>query len=117
MAGVREIPATHFEVARSCGARRGLVLRRIVLPGSLPLLFAGVRLSVNAALLATLVAELLTARDGLGERLWFAWQTLQVDELYATLVLVAAVGVALQGGLELAARRLLPWREEASTAR
>ncbi len=117
MAGVREIPAAHFEVARSCGARRGLVLRRIVLPGSLPLLLAGARLSLNAALLAALVAELLTARDGLGERLWFAWQTLKVDELYATTAVVALLGLTLQGTLDLLARRLTPWRDESAPGR
>ena len=117
MAGVREIPAAHFEVARSCGARRGLVLRRIVLPGSLPLLLAGARLSLNAALVAALVAELLTARDGLGERLWFAWQTLKVDELYATTAVVALLGLALQGTLDLLARQLTPWRDDDDAAR
>jgi NitT/TauT family transport system permease protein len=117
MAGVREIPPAHFEVARSCGARRLLVLRRIVLPGSLPLLLASARLSLNAALVAVLVAELLTARDGLGERLWFAWQTLKVDELYATTAVVALLGLSLQGALDLLARRLLPWRDESAPAR
>jgi len=112
MAGVREIPPALFEVAESCGAGSWLVLRRIVVPGSLPLLLASARLALNGALVATLVAELLTARDGLGERLWFSWQTLKVEELYGTLVVVAGLGLVLQALLDGLARRLVPWRVE-----
>src|SRR6266498_379254 len=54
MAGVRQIGPIAFEVARNYGASRRRVFTSIVVPGSLPIVAAGVRIAVNTALLVTI---------------------------------------------------------------
>lgn len=110
VAGVLEIHPLHFEVARNYGAGPRLILTRVILPGSLPLVLAGVRLAVNTALLISIAVELVAAQTGLGAQIWLAWQTLRVAELYASLMVTAAVGMFLNWGLQRLAARLAPWK-------
>ncbi len=114
MAGVREISPRHFEVARSYGASRLKVLTRVVLPGSLPLLLAGTRLALNTALLLTVAVELILTQNGLGSLIWRAWQTLRVEECYASLAVIAVLGFVFNLALDRLAAHLAPWRVERS---
>lgn len=112
MAGVRQIHPIHFEVAHNYGARPYTVLRRVVVPGSLPMVLAGLRLALNTALVITVAVELLTAREGLGATIWLAWETLRTEELYATLVVIAAMGIVFNMLLHALATRLAPWHAD-----
>ena len=44
--------------------------------------------------------------------IWFAWQTLRTEELYASLIVIAALGISLNFLLQLLTARLVPWRVE-----
>jgi NitT/TauT family transport system permease protein len=112
MEGVRQISPIHFEVARNCGASRAKVLTRVVLPGSLPLLLAGARLALNTALLLTIAVELVLTQNGLGSMIWMAWQTLRIDQLYASLLVIAALGIVFNALLQRLSAALVPWQEE-----
>lgn len=111
VAGVKQIPPTYFEVARSYGAGRSSLFTRVVVPGSLPLVFAGTRLSLNVALMLVIAGELLVAQRGLGQALWFSWQTMRIAEVYAWLFVTAALGLGLNLLLNVLSRRAMPWRE------
>lgn len=110
MAGVRQISPVHFEVARNYRARPAKVFTRVVLPGSLPLLLAGLRLGFNSALVVTVAVELLSARTGLGARLWQAWETMRTEELYAALAVTSAIGIGMNYILRRATERMVPWQ-------
>lgn len=112
MAGVRHIQATYFDVAAVYGATRLQMLGHIVLPGSLPFVLTGVRLAFNIGLLVTLAVELVTARRGLGRMIWFAWETFRIEDLYAALAVIAAIGVGVNLVLGWLTARLVPWRAE-----
>jgi NitT/TauT family transport system permease protein len=81
-------------------------------PGSLPLTLAGSRLALNVALLVTIAVELVSAQEGLGEMIWFAWETLRTEELYASLIVIAGLGIGLNMLLQWLSARLLPWKVE-----
>jgi ABC-type nitrate/sulfonate/bicarbonate transport system permease component len=98
-AGVRQIDPVLFDVARSFGARPHQVFARVVLPGSVPALMAGSRLSLISALKTTVGIELIVADSGLGPMIWFAWETFRTDDLYAALVIVALLGFGLNHAL------------------
>ena len=117
MAGVRAINPIYFEVAQNYGASRYNLFSRVVLPASLPLVFSGLRLAANVTLLVTISAEIVMADRGLGSLVWLAWETLRVELLYATLVVIASLGIALTGGLKLIRRAVVPWQVDASVAR
>jgi NitT/TauT family transport system permease protein len=112
MAGVRQISPIHFEVAQNYGASLFKVFTRVIVPGSLPLVLTGTRLALNIALLLTIAVELVAAREGLGEMIWFAWQTLRTEELYASLIVIAALGFSFNFLLQRLTARLVPWRVE-----
>ena len=112
MAGVRQISPVHFEVARNYGASGLKVLTRVVLPGSLPMVLTGLRLSANTALALTIAVEIATAQSGLGALVWLSWQILNIELLYATIVLTAIFGVSVNLLLYWLARRLVPWLPE-----
>lgn len=111
MAGVAQISPIHFEVARNCGASPARILTRVVLPGSLPLLMTGVRLALNTALLLAIAVELVLTRNGLGSMIWLAWQTLRIEQLYASLVVISILGVLSNGLLQLLSAWLVPWQQ------
>ncbi|MFI5167677.1 MAG: ABC transporter permease [Thermoanaerobaculales bacterium] len=115
IAGVRHIAPSLFEVATNYGATRRKVFTRIVLPGSLPMLLTGLRLSFNVALLITIAVELLGAQHGIGALLWLSWQTLRTDSLYAALAVIACVGMSFNAVVTLLAHRLVPWRATEET--
>ena len=109
MSGVRQISPIHFEVARACGASAGRVFRRVLLPGSLPQVLSGLRLSFHAALLITVALEFVAARTGLGATIWLAWQTMRVEDLFAAVAVLALLGAGFNAALARAARLLVPW--------
>jgi len=117
MAGVRQINPIYFEVAQNYGATGIRLFRRVVLPASLPLVFSGLRLAVNVTLLVTIAAEIVMADRGLGALVWLSWETLRVELLYATLVVISSLGVGLTGGLRLIRRAVVPWQADAGVTR
>jgi ABC-type nitrate/sulfonate/bicarbonate transport system permease component len=112
MAGVRQISPIYFEVAENYGASLFKVFTRVVVPGSLPLVLTGARLALNVALLITIAVELVAAQQGLGEMIWFAWETLRTEELYASLVVTAILGISFNLILQRLTARLVPWQVE-----
>lgn len=109
MNSVRGIEPTFLEAAANYGARGLKLFRRIILPAALPGILSGLRIAANTAMTLAITTELLTSRNGLGARIWMAWETLRTENLYATLIVIAAVGLSINLLLALLAQRLMPW--------
>jgi ABC-type nitrate/sulfonate/bicarbonate transport system permease component len=109
MAGVRQLSPVYFEVTRNYGANLWKTLRRVVIPGSLPSILSGIRIAMNLAMVITITVELVSATQGLGVIIWFAWQTMRIEELYASLVVTAVLGILLNLVLYQLSRKLVPW--------
>ena len=114
MAGVVNIDRVYLDVGRNYGARRLDVLRYIALPGALPFIFTGLRLGWGTGLLLIVAAEFISAKSGLGFLIWNSWQTFSVEEMYAGLITVSALGLASFAVLDLLERWLLPWKPDAT---
>jgi NitT/TauT family transport system permease protein len=112
MAGVLQINPIYFEVAQNYGASRWQTFRKVVVPGSLPIVLSGARLALNLSLSITMAIELRFANDGLGTVLWLAWETLRTSLLYATVVILAIMGIVFNWSLIAAKKRLAPWHQE-----
>ncbi len=110
-AGVQQINPIYFDVARNYGAGRLRLFTRVVLPGSLPFMLAGLLLALNLTLVTTIAVEMLTATDGLGAMIWLGWQTMRTTELYVSLLVIALMGIGFSG-LQWLWRRLTPWQVE-----
>lgn len=109
MAGVRSINPVHIELARNSGATTAQLFRRVLLPGSLPMVLTGLRVAANVAFLATIGIEMVAAKTGLGSLLWLSWQLFRIDQLYATLVVIAIVGICLTNLIRALGTRFAPW--------
>ncbi len=71
-AGVRSIEPHLVEAARSLGIRRAMLVREVLFPGALPLIFTGLRLSLQACWTTLVAGELIGAIVGLGHVLYQA---------------------------------------------
>lgn len=109
IAGVLGISPTYFEVARNFGASRWKTFTRVVLPGSLPIVFTGLRLAFGVALLLVVASEFVSAREGIGAMIWLSWQTLRTEKLYAGIMAWAVVGLLSTMALQVVERRLIRW--------
>jgi NitT/TauT family transport system permease protein len=72
-------------------------------------MFAGLRLSLGLALTGEVAAEFVAASNGIGAEIWRSWQIYRIDEMYANIVAISAVGVILSFVLLEVQRRLLSW--------
>jgi len=110
-AGVRGLDPNLPLMARNIGASRMQVLTKIGFPAALPVMFAGLRLSLGVALTGEVAAEFVAATNGVGAEIWRSWQIYRIDEMYANIVAISAVGVILSYVLLEVQRRLLSWDE------
>jgi NitT/TauT family transport system permease protein len=74
------------------------------------MVITGARLSINVAFLITISIELVSATKGLGVMIWFAWETLRTEELYAGLIVIAVLGIGINFILRRLRMHLVPWR-------
>lgn len=114
LTGVLRVDEKLVLMARNMGASRRQILWKIVLPGALPSIFAGIRLAAGLALLGTIAGEFLAASDGIGSMTWQYWQIYQINNMYATLAVIAAMGFLLTTVTLRVQRRYFAWTESAS---
>jgi len=107
--GVRKLPTTYIEVAKTYHARWWNVWFGIALPASMPYLLAGIRLAAGRALLAAVAAEYLLALRGLGYFIRFGVSSYHQNEATVAVLTLGLIGIAINGAVNLATRRLFPW--------
>jgi NitT/TauT family transport system permease protein len=96
MVGIRAVDARLLELARSLRATRRQVLTTLEIPAALPSIFGGLRVGVTLAVVGAIVAEWAGADEGLGVLVNLARGSLfDTPLLFATLLTIAIVGVAL----------------------
>lgn len=117
MAGVRQINPIYFEVTRNLNASVWKTFTSVIVPGSLPVVLSGTRISINVAMVITIAVELVAAQEGLGVLTWFAWQTLRIQVLYATLIVLAALGILINTLLHRVSHTLTPWQSDQADQR
>lgn len=110
-AGVRQIDPIYLDVARAYRIRPVSFYFRVLLPGALPNIYAGIKLSIGIAIVLAVAAEFQLTRVGLGYAIFNAQQLLDVDRLYAALVAVSLLGCLLTYGLDLTERWAIPWKK------
>jgi NitT/TauT family transport system permease protein len=109
-AGVRQLDRGLLEAAMHYGAVGWRLFTKVLLPGSLPWIFTGLRLALGLTLIVVIAVEMVGAETGLGAWLWLSWQTLRVRDMYAGLLVIAALGLTVTYGLEAVRQRLVPWQ-------
>ncbi len=109
--GVRHVDPVLVRAAVSLGAGRQSVIRKVIIPGALPMIFAGFKLGAGISLLVLVAAEIINAKYGLGALINSAGDLMQTTKLMVGLVILSLLGVASAWGLAALERWLIPWKE------
>lgn len=110
--GFRQTPEALREVGRVCGFTARQQVTDIVLPHALPTLFTGLRLGFTKAWLSLVVVELVASSEGLGFLIVYGRQLFQLDLVMAAVIVVGAIGYAIDRALDALERRVRRGAEE-----
>jgi NitT/TauT family transport system permease protein len=108
MVGIRAVDARLLELARSLRATRRQIVTTLEIPAALPSIFGGLRVGVTLAVVGAIVGEWAGADRGLGLLVNIARGSLfDIPLLFATVLTIALLGIALYALVVLAERRLV----------
>jgi ABC-type nitrate/sulfonate/bicarbonate transport system permease component len=93
--GVRGVDPVLINTARTFGYGRLAILRKVILPASMPLILAGMRVSLALGLILVTTAEMMAGTGGLGYLILDMQRSFRVQNMYAWLVILAVLGYAL----------------------
>ena len=114
--GVRTNEAKFLRVARSFGASELKVFISIILPGTVPFIFTGLKYGAGRALLGVVVGELYAATAGVGHMIADAGNTFQTDVVFFGVLMLTASGLATVAVLDRLERRFEKWRPKVGAA-
>jgi ABC-type nitrate/sulfonate/bicarbonate transport system permease component len=111
--GVRTNEARFIQVAKSFGASQWKLITSIILPGTIPFIFTGLKYGSGRALLGVVVGELYASTAGVGHMIAEAGNTFDVDTVFFGVLLFTAAGLAMTSLLNGIERSFDRWRPEA----
>ena len=106
---VRAVDPVLIDTARTFGRGTGAILARVILPASVPMIFAGMRVSLGIALVLVVLAEMMAGTGGLGQLILDMEHSFKVRETFAWLVILAVVGFTLAMLFDWVERRVAFW--------
>jgi NitT/TauT family transport system permease protein len=112
--GVRAVPKSLIEVGKSFVASDAVILRRIVLPATLPYIIAGIRLAVGRAVVAMVIAEFFTTISGLGAIIINSANNFDTATMFVPVVILMVLAVGLNTFIGWIERKIAPWQAEIS---
>jgi NitT/TauT family transport system permease protein len=110
--GVVAVPKTLIEVGKSFVAPDLVILRRIVLPATLPYIMAGVRLAVGRAVVAMVIAEFFTTISGLGAVIINSANNFDTATMFVPIIILMLLAVGLNSLIGFVERTVAPWQAE-----
>jgi ABC-type nitrate/sulfonate/bicarbonate transport system permease component len=113
--GMRQVDRNLLDVGRVFTADRRQRLFTIVLPGSLPFIFAGLRIGTARALGGIIVAEMTASLTGIGRRLVNYGTFFEIDRMFVAIISIGIFGLLLARGLAFIQRRAAPWTHAVRT--
>ncbi|HET7850421.1 MAG TPA: ABC transporter permease [Pseudolabrys sp.] len=96
--------------ARDLGATPQQIMRRVLLPSAIPSIFAGIRLGLGVSIILVVAAEMVVGKVGLGARLYLAGQILETEQVFAVLIVLAALGIIVTKAQDAIDASLGNWR-------
>ncbi|MFE2638415.1 ABC transporter permease [Streptomyces scopuliridis] len=107
--GIRGVDPKLLQLGRSYGLGRRALVREIAVPGAMPTILSGIRYSLGVAWITLVVAETISASDGIGYLAQDARQMLRTDQIVLAIVLYAGAGLFADLLTRLIERRILRW--------
>jgi NitT/TauT family transport system permease protein len=106
-----------LDLVRSLRASRWQVFAKIRFPNALPYIFAGLKLNATMSVTGAIVGEFVASELGLGALIIASGVTLETQSIFASLMLISALGLALYGAVVAVEHLVVPWaqRDDAIT--
>jgi putative hydroxymethylpyrimidine transport system permease protein len=110
--GLRRTEPGLLDLARTMGVRPAAVLWRLRVPAALPALASGLRVAAAVAPIGAVIGEWVGASAGLGYLMLHANGRSQTDLMFAALIVLAGMALALWFAVDLLLRRAIPWQPD-----
>jgi putative hydroxymethylpyrimidine transport system permease protein len=110
--GLRSTDAELVRMMRTLDANRSAIFRRVELPGALPAIFTGARVAATYAAVGAVFGEWSGSSAGLGFVVLQSEPSLDTARIFAAVLILSALALALYGLVSLAERLLIPWHRE-----
>jgi NitT/TauT family transport system permease protein len=107
--GLATIEPELLDVMRSLGATRGQILLKIGLPRSMPYFFASLKVAITLAFVGTIISETVAANSGIGYLMMAATANFDTPLVFAGLVVIAAMGIAMYALFAVVEQRMTFW--------
>ncbi|MFI4999623.1 MAG: ABC transporter permease [Reyranellales bacterium] len=104
------VPRNLIRMGQSFGLPARDIVRKILLPGAMPGILAGFRISSSVALLLLVAAEMIGAQHGIGAFVLTAGNLMQTDQLLAGVVMLSILGLLISTCIGMIERSVLRWR-------
>ena len=98
-----------LDLVRTLKASRWQVLRKIRFPNAVPYIFVGLKLDATMSVIGALVGEFVASERGLGSLIITGGVTMQTASIFASLILISALGLVLYGLVVAVERIVAPW--------
>ncbi|HMS07171.1 MAG TPA: ABC transporter permease [Burkholderiaceae bacterium] len=108
--GLRSVPQDVLDLGRVLRGSRWDFFFKVRLPAALPSILAGLKVAISLALVGAIVGEFVASQKGLGYVILTAQGTFDTTRVFAAVILLALLGLALYGALAWVERRLTAWR-------
>ncbi|AIQ60103.1 ABC transporter permease [Paenibacillus borealis] len=109
--GIRSVDEKLFEVAKVLQYNRRSLITKLIVPASLPNILLGIRLSLGAAWLGLVVAEMMGSSEGVGFLIMDARYFSITSLVFVGILIFAIVGKLTDSLVKLLEKRLLRWRD------
>lgn len=109
--GVENLAKIYHDVAKVYSISLKNKIFKIIIPGSLPSIFTGLRLAIGYSLVIVVAAEFSGADAGIGYLIWQSWETFSIKSMYAGIFVISAIGFIFAISLEWLERKLVPWKQ------
>ncbi len=110
--GVVAVPKTLIEVGKSFVAPNHVILRRIILPATLPYIMAGIRLAVGRAVVGMVIAEFFTTISGLGAVIINSANNFDTATMFVPIIILMVMAIGLNWLIGFVERKVAPWQAE-----
>lgn len=108
--GVKSVDPILIKAAATFGANHFNVIRKVILPGALPTIFAGLKLAAGTALLLLVSAEMIAAQYGIGAMVLHYGNLMITNKLMVGVLLLSFLGLVFNRTLQWLERKLIPWK-------
>ena len=108
--GVSGVAIAKVHAAYSLGAKKSQILRKVIIPNSLPEIFTGARVAMGVCWGTVVAAELVAAEKGLGMMIMVAAKFQLTDIVIVGIILIGVIGFAIDIGIRKLEGWLVPWK-------